>query len=80
MLLRTETKVIVSLSADRAINQGKDSRTRKPSVSMSKRPSGQPVTFLPTHASTANDRPAREAPSGFPGERLEPALSAMKQR
>lgn len=90
-VLATETQVIVSLPADRVTNQGKRSRTRKPSVLTSKRPSGHPAIFLPICASTANDRHAGAA-GGFsaPASRkawpngpcglLEPALPAIEPR
>jgi hypothetical protein len=43
---------------------GERSRTRKPSVPTSKRPSGHPAIFLPMSASTADDRHAGAA-GGF---------------
>ena len=90
-VLATETQVTVSLPADRVTNQGKRSRTRKPSVPTSKRPSGHAAIFLPMCASTANDRHA-EAAGGFsaPASRkagpngpcglLEPALPSHRAK
>jgi hypothetical protein len=44
-VLATETQVTMSLPADRVTNQGKRSRTRKPSVPKSKRPQRPPCNL-----------------------------------